>query len=114
MQSQNEGLAAAFPGQWLICFAVKEEAKPFTRKPRENVRSLITRMGRANAERTIGQALTQPRRSLVLNCGFACGLDPALPKRAILFETDSPSPPASQLAAAGHRPGNFHCPIRVA
>ena len=116
----NPGPSArmAFPGEWLVCFAVKEEAQAFMSmsggtQPGK-VRTLITGMGRANAERTLRENIKENKPSLLLTCGFAGGLDPALPKGAALFEADPQSPIAGYLVAAGAKPGRFHCSERIA
>ena len=43
------------PGPILVCFAVKEEAKPFLERSRDrdHIRILITGMGRKNAEESL-------------------------------------------------------------
>jgi len=103
-----------FAGEWLVCFAVKQEAQALLRASRERVRPLITGMGRANAERAAREALRKAKPSLVLTCGFAGGLDPELPGGVVLFETDPQSPVAPFLAAAGAKPAKFHCADQVA
>jgi nucleoside phosphorylase len=104
-----------FPGEWLVCFAVKEEAQAFTCRPHDNVRTLVTGMGRFNAERALRASLRERKLpSLVLTCGFAGGLDPALLKGAVLFEAEAKLGLAAALGEAGARPGKFFCADRVA
>jgi adenosylhomocysteine nucleosidase len=114
MISENHLLETAFPGEWLVCFAVKEEARPFVAKKPQNVRTLITGMGRANAEGQVRAFIQKAKPSLVLTCGFAGGLDPAVQKGAVLFETDPPSPLLRCLSTVGAKPAKFHCADRVA
>ena len=102
-----------FPGQWLICFAVNEEARGFT-PPDPGVHVLITGMGRANAERALRQALQQTKPSLILSSGFAGGLDPALAKGTVLFSDDSDPRLHAGLIATGARPAKFTCADRIA
>src|SRR2546423_4341907 len=102
-----------FPGQWLICFAVKEEARSFS-PPDPGVHVLITGMGRANAERALRQSLQQTKPSLVLSCGFAGGLDPALAKGTVVFSDDSDSRLHASLIASRARPAKFTCADRIA
>lgn len=49
----------------LVCFAVKEEAKPFTQLIGSNpqLRTLLTGIGPRNAERALRAALRQQNRS---------------------------------------------------
>src|SRR5438067_11250632 len=102
-----------FPGRWLICFAVKEEARGFT-PPDPDVQVLITGMGRANAQRALRQALQQTKPSLVLSCGFAGGLDAALNKGTVLFSNDSDPRLYASLIAAGASQAKFTCADRIA
>jgi adenosylhomocysteine nucleosidase len=99
----------------LVCFAVKEEA-PVFRKLAGNlpgISILVTGMGRANSEKAVRQFLSLHPPRLVLTCGFAGGLDPALAPGAVLFET-AQVPLAEKLLAAGARRAKFLCAHRVA
>ncbi len=100
----------------LVCFAVKEEAKPFAQlagqSPRIRIR--LTGMGWANAERTIRAALGEERPGLVLSCGFAGGLHPDLATGTVLFALDGETGLEPALLAAGARAARFHCVDRVA
>jgi adenosylhomocysteine nucleosidase len=100
----------------LVCFAVKEEGRFFDRliDGREDFRILLTGVGRRNAERTVREALVQSRPKLVLSCGFAGGLNPALGTGTIVFEADSEPGLAASLKATGAHPARFHCHHRVA
>ena len=99
----------------LFCFALKEEAAPFqkiaTGKP--GVSILITGIGRVNAERSAREFLATHSPTLVLTCGFAGGLDPAIAPAAVVFETTDENLRA-KLLAAGAAPAKFFCAGRIA
>ena len=101
----------------LVCFAVKEEARPFQKLAgsRSDCEVLLTGMGQHNAEIAIRTALAKSRPKLVLSCGFAGGLRPDLTAGTVLFSLDgSTAQRESKLLSAGARPGRFHCTDRVA
>ncbi len=100
----------------LVCFALPDEARSFRplARGRPDVRILVTGMGRRNAEATIRAWFAQNRPALVLTCGFAGGLDPALEHGAVVFEAESGFALKDTWLAAGARPGRFHCTERVA
>lgn len=107
----------------LVCFALAEEARPFERLLARNapVNVLVTGIGRHNAERSVRRTLDSTHPRLVLTCGFAGGLDPALAHGTVLFEADtvteaSPATGAlvGGLTAAGARAGRFYCATRIA
>ena len=100
----------------LVCFAVKEEALEFGRatQQRADVVTLITGMGRRNAERAIRESLGKHRPALVLSCGFAGGLDRQLASGAVIFSCDGEIVLQNKLLQAGARPVRFHCAERVA
>jgi adenosylhomocysteine nucleosidase len=108
--------AASGPRTVLVCFAVKEEARPFQQitAARPSVRSLVVGMGKANAQRAIEQALAGARPGLVLTCGFAGGLDPELSAGTVVFDADSESGLEAGLLALGAKRARFHCSARVA
>jgi adenosylhomocysteine nucleosidase len=134
------GDLARQPVDLLVCFAVKEEAKFFLphrmrpawrkkpSKPRAKAKSAIPRpmnqvdicqvwmtgIGRANAARSIRQAiaLVQPER--VISAGFAGGLNPALKFGAIVYEQDFDAGFAPELEDLGAVPARFYCHRRVA
>lgn len=98
----------------LVTFAVKEEARPFQRRLAEapHIRTLVTGMGRRNAERIVIASLEATRPALLITAGFAGGLDPALPVGTVIFEAEETF--TSELLAADARPGRFHCAERIA
>jgi len=98
----------------LVCFAVKEEAAPFRRALPANVTVLVTGMGPAAAERALKERLGSGNWGLVLTCGFAGGLNPALPIGAVLCEADGNFPLRQALLDAGAVTAKFHCAERVA
>jgi nucleoside phosphorylase len=100
----------------LVCFAVKEESRPFERLAgaRPSVRVLLTGMGRDNASKAIHMALARERPGLVLSCGLAGGLNPELATGAVLFGAEKGSGLESALVSAGAREGRFHCADQVA
>src|SRR5437868_4614105 len=107
--------AAGFPqairGRALVCFAVKEEARFFSAPETE---ILISGMGCSNAERAVNKALRERSYDLVLSCGFAGGLNPALRVGTVLFEADEGAGLTPHLLAAGAMAANFHFADRVA
>jgi adenosylhomocysteine nucleosidase len=107
-------LRKVLPGDWLVCFAVKEEAQAFVAKKARKVRTLVTGMGRSNAEGQVRAFIQKTKPALVLTCGFAGGLDPALEKGAILFEADPQSPIVPYLSTTGAKPAKFYCADHVA
>src|ERR1041385_1037185 len=99
----------------LVCFAVKEEARPFERirSARPRARILVTGMGKQNAEKAVKEAIELVRPSLVLTCGFAGALNPKLSRGTIVFE-GADAGLESALLAAGAVNAKFHCADRVA
>ena len=107
----------------LVCFALKEEAAPFLKiaAAKSGVAVLVVGIGRRNAEQALRNFLGHysPAPGLVFTCGFAGGLDPALPTGAVVFEAGHEIGPApcgwrDKLLAAGARPGKFFCAERIA
>ena len=106
----------------LICFALKEEAAPFRKIAAEKSGAsiLIVGIGRQNAEQSVREYLAQNSPELVLSCGFAGGLNPALQLGNVVFEPAKLQPPSSilrlqsQLTAAGAKPAKFFCADRIA
>jgi adenosylhomocysteine nucleosidase len=100
----------------LVCFAVKEEAKPFSQLagPQPHLRTLITGMGWRHAEQAIRAALQKERPQRVLTCGFAGGLNPDLLTGTVVFSVDAATGLEPALRAAGAKAARFHCADRVA
>jgi adenosylhomocysteine nucleosidase len=100
----------------LVCFAVKEEARPFQKlaAERTDLQVVLTGMGQRQAERTLRVILATEQPELVVSSGFAGGLRPELTTGAILFAVEGQPELQTALTAAGARPGRFHCVERVA
>ena len=100
----------------LVCFAVKEEAKPFRQLAgqRPQLRIALTGMGWRNAEEALRAVLGRERPGLVLSCGFAGGLNPELKTGTVLFDGAAATGLEPALLAAGARSGRFACLDRVA
>lgn len=104
-------------GVTLVCFAVTQEAKPFRSLARErnDVRVVVTGMGRQNAERSVRAALEQFSPACVLTCGFAGALDTTLHVGDVVFDSETtPGRIAAALAGLKAKPVQFHCSERVA
>jgi nucleoside phosphorylase len=99
----------------LVCFALKEEAAPFCKLAAKNanLEILIVGIGQANATRAIQKALAQNTPALVLTCGFAGGLDPALALGTVVFETKVERIYA-RFISTGAKPVTFFCADRIA
>ena len=111
----NEMPTIPAPDSVLVCFALKEEAAPFRKiaAGKSGVSILITGIGRDNSRRSLVNQLTQSTPALVLTCGFAGGLDPALKIGDVVFEPADASP-REKLLRAGAKPGKFFCANRIA
>lgn len=97
----------------LVCFAVKEESKPFLRtNGAQRARLLLTGMGLMNAQRAITAELARATPRRVLSAGFAGGLAPGLSMGTVLFSS-SDDELARSLQSAGALPARFHCAERV-
>jgi adenosylhomocysteine nucleosidase len=105
---QNQSIA--------VCFALTEEAGPFRKLCGENVPLFFTGIGRANAEKTVREYLATHSPALLLTCGFAGGLDPALQVGDVIFETSSPDADSvrAKLLAAGAKPVKIACVDKIA
>ena len=101
--------------QTLVCFALKEEAALFRRRVgnRDDLRTLITGIGRRNAEISVREFLKENSPRHVFTCGFAGGLSPELETGDVIFFTDDAAM-APRLAGAGATPVKFHCAARIA
>lgn len=97
---------------FLVCFAVKEEAKHL-RIP-STTRAILTGMGRENAEFALGNALEEYVPKMVLTCGFAGGLNPALEINQIVFEAGENLALQEKLIELGGKQANFFCARRIA
>jgi adenosylhomocysteine nucleosidase len=108
--------AMSEPSLTLVCFAVKEEACFFRRfaEGQHHIQTLLTGMGRRNAEKTLRAALAKERLKLVVSSGFAGGLNPELETGTVVFEADGEPELAAALEAVGAKPARFHCAERVA
>jgi adenosylhomocysteine nucleosidase len=95
----------------LVFFAVKEEARFF--HPPEGCTVKLTGMGPGPARTAVERALASSPPSHVFTCGFAGGLNPALPVGALAFDA-ADERVASTLAALGAIRSAFHCLPRVA
>src|SRR5437868_3359694 len=100
----------------LVCFAVKQEAHYFQQVAggRENVRILITGMGRRKSAIALRAELKRLHPSLMITAGFAGGLKSDLSAGTVLFAADPDTRLESRLLAAGARPARFLCVNRVA
>jgi len=106
----------------VFCFALKEEAAPFRKiaTGKSDIAILLTGIGCQNAERTVCEFLANNSPKLMLACGFAGGLNPALKLGEVVFELpdseirDLPSAIRSSLLAAGAKPATFFCTDRIA
>ena len=101
----------------LICFALKEEAAPFHKiaAGRPGIFTVITGIGRQNAEKSVRSFLNSCSPELVLTCGFAGGLNPELKIGEVVFEIGNrKSEIGNQFIAAGAKPAKFFCADRIA
>lgn len=111
------------PVAYLVCFAVKEEAKflvdgkslaDWPEGAHGSIQVWITGMGRKNAADSIREAVAAVQPECVLTCGFAGGLNPALALGTIIFDEDFDAGVGSILTALGAASARFHCARRVA
>ena len=110
------GGVATGPVAFLVCFAVKEEAKFFL--PQQSragpIQTWVTGIGRKNAAESIREAVAAVEPECVLTCGFAGGLNPALTLGKVMFDHDFDAGVAEALTELGAMPGKFYCSKRVA
>ena len=110
------GGVAKEPVAFLVCFAVKEEAKFFF--PQQSraggIQAWVTGMGRKNAAESLREAVAAVEPERVLTCGFAGGLNPALALGTVVFDHDFDAGVAEALAELGALPAKFYCSKRVA
>ncbi|MGH7971914.1 MAG: hypothetical protein ACREIC_24635 [Limisphaerales bacterium] len=102
--------------QILVCFAVKEELRPFQKfaRARPELRVLLTGMGRRNALQALGKQVVRDKPKLVVTAGFAGGLNPQLHSGVVLFAGEATPAQETALVAAGAQRGTFYCTERVA
>jgi adenosylhomocysteine nucleosidase len=99
----------------LVCFALREEAGAFHRfaGDRPELSILITGIGQRNAEAAVGAGLKIHLPRLVLTCGFAGALNPALVAGDVVFSTDD-AELRKRLLAAGAKPAKFVFASKIA
>lgn len=100
---------------WLVCFAVKEEAAHFrVSAPLAASRAIIiTGMGGRNAAQAISGALERWQPRHVITAGFAGGLSPDLKCGTVIFDRKDEPHLAESLKALGALPATFHCANRI-
>lgn len=100
----------------LICFALPEEARPFRAFARREpgIRLCVTGMGRRNATKVVEAKLAGAKPRLVLTCGFAGALDPALRIGDLVFAAGENFPLRERVAATGARRAQIHCAEAIA
>jgi adenosylhomocysteine nucleosidase len=103
------------PALTLVFFAVAAEARPFRRRRPTHtpVRVCLCGIGQTNARRIAVRELAGTRPGMVLTCGFAGGLNPALAHAQVLVESEPDFPLLPRLRAAGAVPGRFYCADRI-
>jgi adenosylhomocysteine nucleosidase len=102
------------PVDFLVCFAVKEEARFFPPSPHLDCQAWMTGMGRRNAVEGIRRAIALVRPKRVITSGFAGGLNPKLKFGDIVYEQDFDAGFDARLEELGAVPATFHCHRRVA
>ena len=70
-------------------------------------------MGEENARREVRQAFEKARPGLVLTCGFAGALNPALRLNQVIFDAEPGSLLETRLKNCGAIHGQFQCSSRV-
>lgn len=110
------GGVAKEPVAFLVCFAVKEEAKFFFPQQSRvgSIQAWVTGIGRKNAAESLREAIAAVEPERVLTCGFAGGLNPALVLGKVIFDHDFDVGVENALAELGALPATFHCSKRVA
>ncbi|MBP8259254.1 MAG: hypothetical protein KA118_06285 [Verrucomicrobia bacterium] len=101
---------------WLVCFALGMEARPFRaqRPAAEPVEVLVTGIGPRRARLALeGRLASAPPRAAIA-AGLAGGLDPRLPRFAVLCDADPGFPRMHAWGPAGAQPGRFTTQSRVA
>ena len=100
---------------WLVCFAVAQEAKPFRAWSTKGFRGqiLCTGIGPQNARNAILAGLSKFQPAVVLTCGWAGALNPALNFGTVVFQADNPFPRAGALTRLGAAAAMFHGSDRI-
>ena len=98
-------------------FRLEREAAPFRKiaagKAGNSI--LIVGIGHRNAGKSVREFLANHSPELVLTCGFAGRLNPALKLGEIVFETGNrKSGIGNKLVAAGAKPAKIFCADRIA
>lgn len=110
------GQVAKEPVAFLVCFAVKEEAKFF--RPAlaadASIQAWVTGIGRRNAAESIREAVAAVQPECILTCGFAGGLNPTLALGTVVFDHDYNAGVSDSLSDLGAFPAKFYCSKRVA
>lgn len=104
------------PVTTLLCFAVKEEARPYLTLAgtSSNTAVIVTGMGAKNTEKSFLAALTRWQPSRVITSGFAGALNPNLALGTVVFDVDSTCALTDGLRRAGAKAVRFHCAAHVA
>lgn len=100
----------------LVCFALNDEAAPFRQLAagHQDVHIAVSGVGAHHAERCLRAVLAQQRPALVLTCGYAGALNPALAAGEVVFSAAADFPLTRALEEAGAQVATFHCSSRVA
>ncbi|HON06473.1 MAG TPA: hypothetical protein PLW02_00065 [Verrucomicrobiota bacterium] len=97
------------PEKISLIFALKEEAKFF--KPLPHLKVYFSGIGKNNAEKFIKQILANDKPEIVLTCGFAGALNPALKFNTIVYSaTDELKPILNSYGAVESK---FYCSDRL-
>ncbi|MEI7731497.1 MAG: hypothetical protein WCO56_18120 [Verrucomicrobiota bacterium] len=100
-----------------VCFALREESIPFAKLSTGNpaVSISIVGVGQFNATNAIERILSQKSflPAMVLTCGYAGGLSPALKHAAVVYDADPVFPLTPRCAAQGCVRVQFHCDTRI-
>jgi nucleoside phosphorylase len=99
---------------YLVCFAVRQEARHFRPPDGWGGRIVVTGMGEDNAARAARAALDGQRFEGALTCGFAGGLAPELRQNEIVWDADNDLAIVQALSLRPARRGIFHFSHRVA
>lgn len=98
----------------LVTFAVPEEAGPFRRFRRQDLRIIVTGMGAEAARRGIRKGLEAGTPDLVITAGFCGGLNPDLERGTVVVDSESDAALMAVAEAVGIKPVGFHIADHVA